>query len=91
MIEGTIFQQGVRYAEYDVGGFLHSWWRKPKDAKADYVEKLDVLKGRTFKYDAEFNSPDTDEETDGWPRRLPEDLKPKTVRKPRAKAEDLLS
>lgn len=88
-MRGTIFQQSVRYAEYDVSGMLHSWWRKPAGEKdARYIEKLHVLAGRKYVYGAEFNSGENDDR-DGWPFWLPQDLKP--PRRKRVKAEDLLS
>lgn len=97
-MRGTIVQQGVRYAEYDSSGMLHSWWRKlPGASLPKYVEKLDVLSGRTFAYDVSFNDTKDPaaEETDGWPKMLPDDLRSKRepVAAPAEKkrARDLLS
>jgi hypothetical protein len=91
-MRGTVFQQGVRYAEYNNSGMLHSWWRKPTGEKnVKYLEKMQVFQGRAFSYDSEFNDPSANEETDGWPAWLPADLKPKPKRRERVKAEDLLS
>lgn len=82
----VIVQQGVRYARYDSGGYLESWWRREKGQKSDYVERLGVFTGLAFEYDVKLNEPEAHPETDGWPRKR--DV-PKQKRA-RPRAEDLI-